>query len=528
MGDFVNLIRSKLGLEPKRDVTVTGKTPNEVIIHRPMKESAGSSPVVFAPVRMNPPTPAHRLIVDTAKQAAADYDAPHHIILTRSHDVVKKKRGSAIRNPLTPEQKLKHVRRFFPDANVQLAHPSRPNLLSQLSDLHSNGHDHLVMVAGGDRIPEYKRLIDAYNGKSGPHGYFNFKKVEYRNAGQRDPEATGMAGWSATKSRQTAEGGNFDTFKKNAVPSHVSHEHAQELYHDLRGGMGLNDVSEASEGYPVAAIPTPLVRDVRGKKSPLNNLPAPPDKGNIGLDSDLKDKDDGVQLWRRRVKKRLTQVGYLESFDQIGGDLSQGPTAYPVTTVSVPTAVKIKKSKPVREGLFSDTNVSSENGSPNYGSDVTTGSEQTSLNVTKKSKKIKEENDKHDIRGDEDDDADYRGPLLKRGTRVRVKKDGYQGLGNIDNYDPVNGNYVVSIDNGGSNMLVQKDDVEPIKESKNTPFVRPHFGDAKNPTKQTGWKASNRHGRVKYFGLEFRASAVRHANGTPLKEQVMTIMGRRK
>lgn len=282
MAAFVNLIRKKLGLEPKRDTTVTGKTPNEVIINRPlgevfdrdefrrhmdqlrakeelkktnpvaakaselaakeherlssknkksdssarswwqdinggvgpMNEAAGTNPVVFAPARMNPPTPAHRLIVDTVKKEAERLNAPHHIILTRTHDIVKKKRGAEVRNPLTPEQKIKHAQRFFPDANVQLADKSSPNLLSQLSDLHQRGHDHVVMVAGSDRIPEYKRLVDTYNGKSGPHGYYNFKKVEFKSAGERDPEAEGQSGWSATKSRQSAEGGNLDHFKR--------------------------------------------------------------------------------------------------------------------------------------------------------------------------------------------------------------------------------------------------------------------------------------------------------------------------
>ena len=48
-----------------------------------------------------------------------------------------------------------------------------------------------------------------------------------------------------------------------------------------------------------------------------------------------------------------------------------------------------------------------------------------------------------------------------------------------------------------------------IDESNNTPYVRPHI--EKGSTKQTAWKASNKHGRVKYFGMDFKKSAEKHA-----------------
>ena len=50
-----------------------------------------------------------------------------------------------------------------------------------------------------------------------------------------------------------------------------------------------------------------------------------------------------------------------------------------------------------------------------------------------------------------------------------------------------------------------------MTESNNTPYVRPHYGDPNNPKSQTAWKASNKHGKVKYFGNDFKASANRHA-----------------
>ena len=54
-----------------------------------------------------------------------------------------------------------------------------------------------------------------------------------------------------------------------------------------------------------------------------------------------------------------------------------------------------------------------------------------------------------------------------------------------------------------------------VDESKNTPYVKPHTEVGK--TRQISWKASNKHGNVKYFGLPFKKAAERHAG---LSEEV--------
>lgn len=48
-----------------------------------------------------------------------------------------------------------------------------------------------------------------------------------------------------------------------------------------------------------------------------------------------------------------------------------------------------------------------------------------------------------------------------------------------------------------------------IDESGNKPYVKPFSNNGS--TEQTGWKASNKHGKVKFFGKEFKASAHKHA-----------------
>ena len=62
-----------------------------------------------------------------------------------------------------------------------------------------------------------------------------------------------------------------------------------------------------------------------------------------------------------------------------------------------------------------------------------------------------------------------------------------------------------------------------IDESGNTPYVKPHV--EKGSTKQSGWKASNKHGNVKYFGMDFKKSAEKHAGineDTPSDREIGT------
>jgi predicted kinase len=95
------------------------------------------------------------------------------------------------------------------------------------------------MVAGSDRIPEYEQKLNQYNGE-GTGKLFNFKKIEVKSAGHRDPDAEGAEGMSASKMREHAKNGDFNSFRQG-VPPHVNDKHAKELFRDIRKGMGLNE-----------------------------------------------------------------------------------------------------------------------------------------------------------------------------------------------------------------------------------------------------------------------------------------------
>lgn len=184
---------------------------------------------VLAFGRMNPPTAGHEKLVGKVHEVAKEHNAEHHVVLSHSQD--KKK------NPLSAEDKVKHAKRAFPDTNVKAASKDKPTILHHAVDLHKSGVKHLHVVAGSDRHEAMHELLHKYNGQKSTHGHYNFKSITVHSSGERDPDAEGTTGISASKMREHAASGNKKEFHKGA-PSKMSTAHKDELYHDVRKSMG--------------------------------------------------------------------------------------------------------------------------------------------------------------------------------------------------------------------------------------------------------------------------------------------------
>jgi dephospho-CoA kinase len=186
---------------------------------------------VMAFMRANPPTSGHQLVVNKVKDVAREVGGSHHIVLSHSQDAKK--------NPLSATQKVKHAKRAFPGTNFSSSSKESPNFLTQAADLHKKGVSHLHVVGGSDRVKEFHDTLHRYNGTH-KGALFNFKKITVHSAGERDPDAEGVSGMSASKMRGHASNGRFEEFKKG-VPSSMSHSHAKELYNDVRKGMSVKE-----------------------------------------------------------------------------------------------------------------------------------------------------------------------------------------------------------------------------------------------------------------------------------------------
>lgn len=181
-------------------------------------------------MRANPFTVAHEGLANKVHELANNLDAQHHVILSHSTDNDK--------NPLTPEQKLRHARIANPGVNFSTSTPEAPSLLHQLSKLHEKGVRNLHLVFGGDRLKPggFADTVAKYNGVEGKHGYYNFDNLKFHSAGERDPDAEGIEGVSGTKQRAHAMNNDFDSFREGA-PSRMNDDQVRSLMNDVRNGI---------------------------------------------------------------------------------------------------------------------------------------------------------------------------------------------------------------------------------------------------------------------------------------------------
>lgn len=150
-------------------------------------------------------------------------DADHIVAVSATHN--KKK------NPLDIKTKYKYLKLLFPYINFQQATKDCPTFMHFLVALNKK-YDELVMITGEDRINEYTRLIEKYNGVE-----FNYSHISVISAGNRKDCDVGVCGSSSTKMRQFALDGDLESFIANCPTD--NREYATALYGEVRHGMGL-------------------------------------------------------------------------------------------------------------------------------------------------------------------------------------------------------------------------------------------------------------------------------------------------
>ena len=186
----------------------------------------------FAFGRMNPPTIGHGKLMD--KLASVAGKNPYFLYLSQSND--KKD------NPLDYASKVKFIRKMFPKhARQVLINKKVITPFHALSNLYDLGYRKVIMIAGSDRVDEYKIRLNNYNGQKNKHGFYNFKDgVQIVSAGQRDPDSKGAEGASGTKQRKYASDSNFTKFSQG-LPKAMSNSDAKSLFNAVRKGMGLKE-----------------------------------------------------------------------------------------------------------------------------------------------------------------------------------------------------------------------------------------------------------------------------------------------
>ena len=197
---------------------------------RELYEAPGKT-AVLAFGRLNPPTIGHAKLVDAIKSQEGD----HYLFL--SHTQKPKT------DPLDFNTKIKLAKQFFPGVNV--GHEGVRTPIQALEKLQSLGYTDIVFIAGSDRAESFQRLFDTYNGQPDKSGNvpFKFNSIRVLSAGERDPDADGAEGMSASKMRAAAAAGNLEAFAQGAPDKRL----AKTMYDAVRKGMGVKDVEPVPE-----------------------------------------------------------------------------------------------------------------------------------------------------------------------------------------------------------------------------------------------------------------------------------------
>ena len=183
--------------------------------------------VAFVFGRFNPPTIGHEKLFEAVKKQSRG--GSYRIYASQSVDAKK--------NPLQFKDKIKFLRKMFPKhARNVMADKGVRTVLDIAVKLYDQGFTKVTLVAGSDRVREFDILLNKYNGEKAKHGFYNFEgAINVVSAGERDPDAEGATGMSASKMRAAAQQNDLAGFAKG-VPARF---HPTDLFNAVRKGMGL-------------------------------------------------------------------------------------------------------------------------------------------------------------------------------------------------------------------------------------------------------------------------------------------------
>jgi nicotinic acid mononucleotide adenylyltransferase len=181
--------------------------------------------VAFAFGRFNPPTIGHKKLIDTVVDAADGGD--FYIFTSQSQDPDK--------NPLDYQTKVSFLKKLFPSIQDKIVYDMTiKNVLQAADKLKANGYTDATFVCGSDRIPEFTKLLNTWNGMDKTP---RFGTLNIVSSGEREDGAEGVEGVSASMAREFVKNNDFESFK-GTVPNNP--QLAKELFDTVKQGMATS------------------------------------------------------------------------------------------------------------------------------------------------------------------------------------------------------------------------------------------------------------------------------------------------
>ena len=205
------------------------QSPDLVAGPPPVPKSKGTLTLAFG--RFNPPHAGHQQLMDIAAQSAESEESDYIIVPSRSQDPKK--------NPLDADTKVSMMRQMFPQHSERIINDgANRTIFDVLKKAHNDGYTNVRIVAGQDRVKEFDKLSQNYNGK-----LYQFDNMEVVSSGDRDPDAEGMEGLSSSRMRLAAAEGDFKTFRAG-LPEGTPRKMAMTLFDTVRETMNVKEMKE--------------------------------------------------------------------------------------------------------------------------------------------------------------------------------------------------------------------------------------------------------------------------------------------
>ena len=205
------------------------QSPDLVAGPPPVPKTKGTLTLAFG--RFNPPHAGHQQLMDIAAQSAEAEESDYIIVPSRSQDAKK--------NPLDADTKVSVMRQMFPQHSERIINDgANRTIFDVLKKAHNDGYANVRIVAGQDRVKEFDKLSQNYNGK-----LYQFDNMEVVSSGDRDPDAEGMEGLSSSRMRLAAAEGDFKTFRAG-LPEGTPRKMAMSLFDTVRETMNVKEMKE--------------------------------------------------------------------------------------------------------------------------------------------------------------------------------------------------------------------------------------------------------------------------------------------
>lgn len=266
--------------EVNKKKTLLGSDKEEIKIRPkdkdPLKEALNKTAVITFG-RMNPPTIGHKALVDKLVQVARKEKGQPLIYLSQTQDAKK--------NPLSYQDKIRLAKAAF---GQRLIVQSRARTIIEVMKELQRSFSSVIMVVGSDRVSEFDRLLNTYNGRD-----YKFESIKVVSAGTRDPDDVGVRGMSASKMRDFAAAKDLRSFEKGVPPSLKSM--ADMIMGMVRAGMKLEEELIKEGLGPIELDEKPLTLLQRRRRAIL-----------------MKRFRNKIKVARARVSRRMADKSRLQ------------------------------------------------------------------------------------------------------------------------------------------------------------------------------------------------------------------------